>query len=168
MGSPRGSDPRPGWATAGLELDLDWDRALVERADDGFGQAELGGEKRGEVATHDLGGRPPQRLGVDDRVRPGCLRAQEPRHEAGEEQPTQDRSEGLRPHGRARVGRDRRGGGVRLLRGGPSLLERELAEVAGGVDVGEAENPAALVRRPNSESGRSSGVTRKISTPRVP
>jgi hypothetical protein len=56
----------------------------VERADDGFGESELGGEEGGEVAADDLGGWPPERLGVDDRVRSGCLRAQEPGREAGE------------------------------------------------------------------------------------
>jgi len=33
----RDSDARPGWTTAGLELDFDWDGSLADRSDDGFG-----------------------------------------------------------------------------------------------------------------------------------
>ena len=141
-------------------------RAVDERRGAGQRRAR-GGEVRAEIAGGDLRRRPPQRLARGDRRRRRCARpsrsrpradlgAQVQRGAADEQHAADDAAERLRVDRRAGRGGDRLGDGVGLLGGQAALLERERGDVARGVDVVDAGDPAVAVDRdePVPSAGR--------------
>ena len=112
------------------------DRLLVAR-----------GEPRGQVAPVDLARRPPQRvrgrLALAAATR-GVV-AQVARAAAGQQTPAQDRAERRALDVGARVGSDVGGGGVGLLGGEATELDREGDAVARGPDVIDADDASVGV-----------------------
>src|SRR5580704_11258425 len=77
----------------------------------------------------------------------GHVRAEVARRAAGKEDSVDDRVEWLWRVGDACKRRNCLGGDVGLLRGDPTVLDREVGRVAGGVDALDSTNLAAVVYR---------------------
>src|SRR5579884_4008598 len=121
-----------------------------ERGSRGRGQDHAGsvGEKRREVAPHDLRRWPPERVGLrrgSGAAAASKLGPKEPRHIAGEEESAQDRVERLRGYLCAGHRRDRLGGCICLLSRESALLDRKVGCIAGDEDVSRSTRATVAV-----------------------
>ena len=124
------------------------------------------GEEGREVAADDLRGRPPERLGVDERRPLGCPR----RAGSAGSSPSAAGLAGPAGTGSARPaparGGDRLGGRVGLLGGDSTLLEREAGRVARGPNVDFADTPVRMGRSGGSHARPRRGREARAFEPR--
>ena len=135
----------------------------VQRTGRGLEIGRLGVAEPGrQVAAGDLLRGPPKVVGRGRSLplSTGEAVPEVQRFGAGDQLAAQDRLERAGVDVGAEAGGDVLGRGVRLLRGEPALLDREVGAVAGRVDVGDALDPAVLVDR--REAVRIGGQARDL------